>query len=48
MRARPDEAQAYEAMKKGCAAKHADDSNAYTECKDCWIKRAEAEALKHY
>ena len=48
MRARPDEAQAYEAMKKGCAAKHADDSNAYTECKDSWIKRAEAEALKHY
>jgi GrpB-like predicted nucleotidyltransferase (UPF0157 family) len=48
MRSRPDQAEAYEAMKHGCAAKHPDDSNAYTECKDSWIKRAEAEALKIY
>ena len=48
MRAHPDQAQAYEEMKRHCAAKHPDDSHAYTECKDRWIKRVEAEALKHY
>lgn len=48
LRARPAMAEAYQQMKEDCAAKHPTDSNAYTICKDCWIKKTEAEALKHY
>jgi GrpB-like predicted nucleotidyltransferase (UPF0157 family) len=46
--ARPAEAQAYEQMKRGCAVRHPEDSNAYTSCKDQWIRQVEAEALKHF
>ena len=45
LRARPSVARAYQQMKQDCAAQHPENSYAYTDCKDQWIKQVEAEAL---
>jgi GrpB-like predicted nucleotidyltransferase (UPF0157 family) len=44
--AHPDLAQAYDVEKARCRVLHPSDSHAYTDCKDTWIKRIEAEAIR--
>lgn len=46
LRSHPDVAAAYDAEKERCRALHSMNSHAYTECKNAWIRRIEAEAVR--
>ncbi|AKU92587.1 GrpB family protein [Vulgatibacter incomptus] len=48
MRAHADVAHAYDEEKARCQRLHPDDSHAYSDCKNDWIQRAQAEALARF
>jgi len=48
LRAYPQHAAAYDAIKSRCQVRHPDDSHAYSDCKAAWIVEAETEALNWY
>jgi GrpB-like predicted nucleotidyltransferase (UPF0157 family) len=45
LRENPSIAAAYDQEKSRCQSLHADDSHAYGDCKEAWIRKVEAEAL---
>lgn len=48
LRDRPEIAAAYDREKVRCQSLHPNDSHAYGDCKETWIKKIEAEALAQY
>lgn len=48
LRAHSDIAADYDALKQRCRDRHPMDSHAYSDCKNDWIQRVQAQALRWY
>jgi GrpB-like predicted nucleotidyltransferase (UPF0157 family) len=48
LRAHPELAAEYDRVKAECQRRHPDNSHAYGDCKEAWIRNAEANALEWY